>query len=65
MGQRMQRDWVYPVLEDIRNFLDEYDMPEMASDIQELLNRYGPQLMADRQPSETDETETPPTTRMS
>ena len=53
MKQRMRRDWVYPILEDIQAFLEESELPEMAGEISELLERFGPVLLADRRPGET------------
>ena len=47
MKDRMRRDWVYPILDDIRAFLYESDLPEMAQDIELLLEKYGEILLAD------------------
>ena len=52
MKQRMRRDWVYPILEDIRAFLEESELPEMADEISELLDKYGSVLLADGQSTE-------------
>lgn len=52
MPHRMRRDWVVPILDDIRAFLEESQLPEMAAEIDQLMQKYGPILMADAVPVE-------------
>ncbi|MEM9852058.1 MAG: hypothetical protein AAF761_08670 [Pseudomonadota bacterium] len=44
MTDHMRRDWVLPILEDVRNFLDEAEMAPMARDLDRLMREYGEQL---------------------
>jgi hypothetical protein len=41
----MRRDWVLPVLEDIKAFLEHGEMPDMADDLQGLIDRYRDRLL--------------------
>lgn len=50
MAEKMRRDWIVPVLEDIRNFLHETQMPEFADEIDGLLDKYGEALRQERDP---------------
>lgn len=47
MAEQMKRDWIEPVLEDVRDFLRENDMAQMADEIDDMLRRHGPRLRAD------------------
>ncbi|SFD47323.1 hypothetical protein [Roseivivax sediminis] len=40
MSDPMRTEWIRPVLEDIRDFLRECEHPEMAHDIDKLIERY-------------------------
>ncbi|WP_146178785.1 hypothetical protein [Allosediminivita pacifica] len=43
-----QLEWVGPVLEDLRRFLEQADQGEIASDIQDILDRYADRLQTER-----------------
>lgn len=42
-----RRDWIIPVLDDIRNFLHETDRDDFAQDITVLIDKYEPLLRAE------------------
>lgn len=42
-----RRDWIIPVLDDIRNFLHETDRDDFARDISVLIDKYEPLLRAE------------------
>ena len=44
MADPIRKDWIIPVLEDIRNFLQETGQDAFALDIETLIARYEPDL---------------------
>lgn len=48
MAMQTQLEWVGPVLEDLRRFLEQADQDEIASDIQDILDRYADRLQTER-----------------
>lgn len=58
MTDPIRRDWIIPVLEDIRNFLQETDRDDFAQDIDGLIQRYGPLLREEAERLERSKTET-------
>jgi hypothetical protein len=59
MAEGIRRDWILPVLEDVRDFAREADLAEMADDIDALLARHRDALLrgaAEGPPPEPDRT---------
>lgn len=46
MAKHRSLDWVRPVLEDLRSFLDAADEPELVRDLQGLLDRHASRFNA-------------------
>lgn len=53
MGDRLSSDWIVPILEDLRSFAAEHDLPKLASDLEELLSRHRASLESNSQDSES------------
>lgn len=64
MKQQMKRDWIFPILDDISQFLRETEFNEMAEDVERLLSKYADALQYEDAPPQAEKVVAQPSARM-